>query len=205
MEGVERDWLHLPNVDHGRGLEIILQAHVLSGIPRTINALFKAYELGLHPSSTKHFEENHSRDAWRRDGLKTLAAIHGPVADKMCDNFRKMHPLLEATVVEHYYGRVLSRPLVDLRLRELCTLATLAGLNLPLQLVPSAPIAFRCASSMNARKTDDGEQEIQAQSYTPSTRAYFRILHTRETPTLRVSSNRQIGRASCRERVCQYV
>jgi hypothetical protein len=135
MPGIEQDWLHLPNADHGKGLEVILQAHTLAGFPRTINALIKVHELGLHPEGTKHFDEHHNIDSWRKDGLNTLNAIYGPVSEKMRANFRKMHPLLESILVEHIYGRVLSRPLVGLRMRELCTLSIVAGQNLPLQLV----------------------------------------------------------------------
>ena len=135
LAGVERDWLHLPDADHGKGLEVILQAHTLAGFPRTINALIKVHELGLHPEGTKHFDEHHNIDSWRKDGLKTLDSIYGPVSEKMRANFRKMHPLLESILVEHIYGRVLSRPLVGLRMRELCTLSIVAGQNLPLQLV----------------------------------------------------------------------
>ena len=141
MEGIERDWTHLPYDDHGKGLEIILQAHALAGFPRTINALIKVNEIGLHPSGTKHFDEHHNVDSWRKDGIATLNSIYGPVSEKMRANFRKMHPLLESILVEHIYGRVLSRPLVGLRIRELATLSLVAGQNLPLQLVRRAPPA----------------------------------------------------------------
>ncbi len=42
-------------------------------------------------------------------------------------NFRRVHPLLEAILVEHIYGSVLSRPLLDWRMREPCTLSIIAG------------------------------------------------------------------------------
>ncbi len=136
---MERDWTYLPYAEHGKGLEIVLQAHTLAGFPRTINALIKVHELGLHPEGTKHFDEHHNVDSWRKDGLATLDAVYGPVSDKMRANFRKMHPLLESILVEHIYGRVLSRPLVGRRMRELCTLSIIAGQNLPLQLVSQPP------------------------------------------------------------------
>ncbi len=116
-------------------MEIILQAHTLAGFPRTINALIKIRDIGLHPEGSKHFEETHILDSWRADGKKTLQTVYGPVADKLRANFRQMHPLLESVLVEHIYGRVLSRPLVGLRVRELCTVSIIAGQNLPLQLV----------------------------------------------------------------------
>ncbi len=44
--------------------------------------------------------------------------------------------------MEHIYGRVLSRPLVGLRMRELCTLSILAGQGVPLQMVISSSNSF---------------------------------------------------------------
>ena len=36
-------------------------------------------------------------------------AVYGNVTDKLRSNFRTMHPLLESIMVEHIYGRTLSR------------------------------------------------------------------------------------------------
>ena len=116
-------------------MEIVLQAHTLAGFPRSINALIKISELGIHAEGTKFLDEVHDVAVWRKAGRDTLDAVYGSVSEKMRDNFRKMHPLLEMILVEHIYGRMLSRPLVDLRIRELCSLAIIAGQNLPLQLV----------------------------------------------------------------------
>jgi hypothetical protein len=120
-------------------LEVILQAHTLAGFPRTINALIKVHELGLHPEGTKHFDEHHNLESWKTAGAETLQTVYGPISEKMRSNFRAMHPLLENILVEHIYGRVLSRPLVGLRMRELCTLSIIAGQNLPLQVVRFLP------------------------------------------------------------------
>jgi hypothetical protein len=135
LKGIEQDWQYLPPAEHGKGLEVVLQAHTLAGFPRTINALIKIHELGLHPEGTKHFDEHHDIESWRTAGTKTLHDVYGPICEKMRSNFKMMHPLLESILVEHIYGRVLSRPLVGLRMRELCTLSIIAGQNLPLQMV----------------------------------------------------------------------
>ncbi len=139
IEGVAQDWIHLPPNYQGKGLEIVLQAHTLAGFPRTINALIKIQEVGLHPEGDKHYEEVHNLEAWNKAGHETLRTVYGPVSEKMLKTFSKMHPLLELILVEHIYGRVLSRSLVDLRTRELCSLAIIAGQNLPVQLVSIRP------------------------------------------------------------------
>ncbi len=149
IEGVARDWLYLPPSYQGKGLEIVLQAHTLAGFPRTINALIKIQEVGLHPEGNKHYDEVHDLKTWNKAGHETLRSVYGPVSEKMLRSFRKMHPLLELILVEHIYGRVLSRSLVDLRTRELCSLAIIAGQNLPVQLVSIRPVpAFHPISSL---------------------------------------------------------
>jgi alkylhydroperoxidase/carboxymuconolactone decarboxylase family protein YurZ len=54
-------------------------------------------------------------------------------------NLRKrlnfLHPVLENVILQHAYGRTLSRPGPSLRLRELCVIAVLAGQNVLPQLV----------------------------------------------------------------------
>mmetsp|Transcript_29667 Transcript_29667/g.78166 ORF Transcript_29667/g.78166 Transcript_29667/m.78166 type:complete len:257 (-) Transcript_29667:562-1332(-) len=147
VESVARDWVHLPDNLHGKGLEVILQAHALCGFPKTVNALIKVHQIGIHPSGENFRVEKHDVKSWRNDGKKTLEAVYGHVTEKMCTNFKRMHPLLESVMVEHIYGRVLSRPLLDLRMRELCTLAILAGSNVPLQMVSHLRGAQRCGAS----------------------------------------------------------
>jgi hypothetical protein len=132
----------LPPDQQGRGLEIVLQAHTLAGFPRTINALIKIQEIGLHPEGSKHFDEIHDIQAWNKAGKETLGKVYGDITEKLRKNFKKMHPLLELILVEHIYGRVLSRSLVDLRMRELCTLAIIAGQNLPVQMVMTSIVTL---------------------------------------------------------------
>jgi len=58
-----------------------------------------------------------------------------------------------APQVEHIYGRVLSRPLVGLRMRELCTLSILAGQNVPLQMVSHLRGSMRCGATREETDT----------------------------------------------------
>eukprot|EP00292_Cryptomonas_paramecium_P009196 CAMPEP_0113682074 /NCGR_PEP_ID=MMETSP0038_2-20120614/12412_1 /TAXON_ID=2898 /ORGANISM="Cryptomonas paramecium" /LENGTH=256 /DNA_ID=CAMNT_0000601005 /DNA_START=37 /DNA_END=807 /DNA_ORIENTATION=+ /assembly_acc=CAM_ASM_000170 len=134
IENVERDWKHLPITHHAQGAEIILQIHTLAGFPRSINALIRVEQVGMCPIAAKEIEENQDLGKWQKDGLDTMDAVYGSVSDKMLRNFKGMHPLLELMLVEHAYGRILSRPLVSLRVRELATLAVTAGMNLPVQM-----------------------------------------------------------------------
>jgi alkylhydroperoxidase/carboxymuconolactone decarboxylase family protein YurZ len=50
----------------------------------------------------------------------------------------QLHPVLDDMMLEYGYGRVLSRPGLSLRLRELCVVAALAGQDVAPQLVRPA-------------------------------------------------------------------
>jgi hypothetical protein len=52
---------------------------------------------------------------------------------------KQLHPVLDVMMLEHGYGRVLSRPGLTLRLRELCVVAALAGQDVAPQLVRPLP------------------------------------------------------------------
>jgi len=49
-------------------------------------------------------------------------------------NLRALHPALEPLVVVDAYGKILGRPGLDAKRRELCTLAAIAMQNTPRQL-----------------------------------------------------------------------
>mmetsp|Transcript_72037 Transcript_72037/g.192501 ORF Transcript_72037/g.192501 Transcript_72037/m.192501 type:complete len:264 (-) Transcript_72037:330-1121(-) len=141
---VARDWMHLPKESHAKGLEVILQAHNLAGFPRTINAMMKVFELGISTEGIKEYQEVQDIDAWAKDGDKTLKTVYGDVATKMRKNFHHLHPLMESIIVEHIYGRMLSRPVVGLRIREMVTLATVSGQDLPIQTLSHIRGCIRC-------------------------------------------------------------
>ena len=60
--------------------------------------------------------------------------MYGRTYHKLLLNLRALHPALEPLVVVDAYGKVLGRPGLDAKRRELCTLAAIAMLNAPRQL-----------------------------------------------------------------------
>ena len=66
-------------------------------------------------------------EEWRVEGERTCAAVYGPLYDKLRRNIRAMHPALDAWMVVDGYGKVLSRPGLDLGRRELCIIAACAA------------------------------------------------------------------------------
>jgi 4-carboxymuconolactone decarboxylase len=62
-------------------------------------------------------------------GLKVLDAISAASGRAMVDNMRKVAPALADWAVEFGYGDVVSRPGLDLRTRQLATVAALTALG----------------------------------------------------------------------------
>ena len=73
-------------------------------------------------------------ERWRSRGAEVCAAVYGRTYHKLLVNLRALHPALEALVVVDAYGKLIGREGLDLRRRELCTLAEIAVLNTPRQL-----------------------------------------------------------------------
>jgi len=72
---------------------------------------------------------------WRRRGLALSRRVYGPVHARLLAAVRSLHPDLAVWMVETGYGRVLARPGLGVRDRELITVAVLAGTGRERQLV----------------------------------------------------------------------
>jgi 4-carboxymuconolactone decarboxylase len=63
----------------------------------------------------------------RAAGERTCAAVYGPMYNRLRQNIRRLHPALDEWMVVEGYGKVLSRPGLDLPRRELCIVAACAA------------------------------------------------------------------------------
>ena len=107
--------------------EVILQSYLFAGFPRTLNAarewrrvsgrLAPVYDDG---ERLDHIEE------WRTQGETTCAIVYGPFYERLRVNIRALHPALDAWMIVEGYGKVLSRPALDLKRRELCIVSACA-------------------------------------------------------------------------------
>jgi len=68
-----------------------------------------------------------SVDDWKRDGEQTCAAVYGAMYERLRENIERLHPLLDEWMITEGYGKVLSRPGLDLMRRELCIVAACAA------------------------------------------------------------------------------
>jgi 4-carboxymuconolactone decarboxylase len=107
--------------------EIILQSYLFAGFPRALNAA-RAWRAVSGQAAPADDEEASAKDVavWRKRGEKTCAIVYGDHYEKLRQNIRDLHPALDEWMIVDGYGKVLSRPGVDLRTRELCVVAACA-------------------------------------------------------------------------------
>jgi len=101
----------------------LLQTYLFAGFPRTLNGMrewrriVKAAPVG-DPSNDGPFRDR---------GEETCRRVYGRMYERLRVNIRDLHPLLDDWMVEEGYGKVLSRPGLDLPRRELCIVAACAA------------------------------------------------------------------------------
>ncbi|HTL94407.1 MAG TPA: carboxymuconolactone decarboxylase family protein [Gemmatimonadaceae bacterium] len=109
--------------------ELILQSHLFSGFPRALNAAREWRRAsGRHaPNGDPDADPAPARvRAWYARGQATCATVYGDTYERLRANIRELHPALDAWMIVDGYGKVLGRPQLDLRRRELCIVAVCA-------------------------------------------------------------------------------
>ncbi len=110
--------------------EVILQSYLFAGFPRTLNAArqWRRISQTLAPATDVDADANvaGNPDAWRTRGEVTCATVYGNMYDKLRVNIAALHPALEHWMITDGYGKILSRPGLDLVRRELCVVAVCA-------------------------------------------------------------------------------
>jgi 4-carboxymuconolactone decarboxylase len=107
--------------------EIILQSYLFAGFPRALNAMRIWRVVSERPAPESDPEAAaEDFDLWRRRGAETCATVYGKSYEKLRQNICELHPALDEWMIVDGYGKVLARPGVDLRTRELCVVAACA-------------------------------------------------------------------------------
>ena len=107
--------------------ELLLQSYLFAGFPRTLNAMREWRRLsGRRAPAADDFSAHDRADDWAREGAVTCAAVYGRFYDRLRHNIAALHPALDAWMVVDGYGKVLSRPGLDIARRELCIVAVCA-------------------------------------------------------------------------------
>ena len=122
--------------------ELVLQSYLFAGFPRALNAAREwrrareapagegAERSGEHsptPGPAGDGESYAEVYEWRLRGEETCETVYGPFYEKLRTNIRALHPALDEWMIIEGYGKVLSRPGLDLARRELCVVAACAA------------------------------------------------------------------------------
>jgi 4-carboxymuconolactone decarboxylase len=113
--------------------EVLLQAYLFLGFPAAIWA-FGIWR-SLAPGRRRTFDTaaapvvadaNDLASTWERAGEAVCARVYSTNYEKLRRNVQALHPELDRWMILEGYGKVLSRPIIDLPTRELCIVASLA-------------------------------------------------------------------------------
>lgn len=107
--------------------EVVLQSYLFAGFPRALNAAREWRRIsGRAAPDSDEGEDFENAPRWRTEGEATCSTVYGPFYERLRHNIRQLHPALDAWMIVDGYGKVLSRPALDLRRRELCVVAACA-------------------------------------------------------------------------------
>ena len=134
LDGLEQAWNALAPEHYGEGIEAILQTHLFAGYPRAINAMTTVRKLGADQPGEYHEGPDEDVLEWETSGTALCGEIYGSNYPKLREKMGTIHPDLDKWMLQTGYGRVLSRPGLAPRLRELCVIAVLTGQNVTPQL-----------------------------------------------------------------------
>jgi 4-carboxymuconolactone decarboxylase len=112
--------------------EALLQSYLFVGFPVALQAL------AMWRERTGKQAPNDARsdapESWRARGEAVCEKVYAGQYDRLRENIARIHPDMERWMLEEGYGKVLSRPGLDLKTRELCIIGVLVGLDAPQQL-----------------------------------------------------------------------
>lgn len=103
--------------------ETILQAYLFAGFPRALNAAREWRRISGVEAPAAEDLPAPDLARWTRQGEETCATVYGKFYEKLRHNIRALHPALDEWMIAEGYGKILSRPGLELRLREFCIVA----------------------------------------------------------------------------------
>lgn len=100
--------------------ELLLQTYLFAGFPRALNA-FREWRRRVPAPADEPLPIE--VDEWTERGPETCRAVYGSMYEKLRANIAVLHPAIDSWMIVEGYGKVLSRPGLDLPRRELCIVA----------------------------------------------------------------------------------
>ncbi len=104
--------------------ELLLQSYLFIGFPRALNATREWRRVSNRPAPSADEDATYDNlEAFRARGAETCQAVYGQAYKKLREKMRQLHPALDDWMLVEGYGKVLSRPGLQLWRRELCIIA----------------------------------------------------------------------------------
>lgn len=103
--------------------EAVLQAYLFAGFPRALNAAREWRKVSGVAAPAHEDLPAPDIQRWRLQGEQTCETVYGKFYEKLRENIVHLHPALDEWMIVEGYGKILSRPGLELRLRELCIVA----------------------------------------------------------------------------------
>ena len=116
--------------------EIVLQSYLFLGFPRMLGAadcLHQSFTESANGYRLERISEAESQD-WFNSGVSLCQEVYGGKYDALKDKVVAMAPEVFRWMIIEGYGKVLSRPLLEISTRELCIIAFLTMENREKQL-----------------------------------------------------------------------
>ncbi len=104
--------------------ELLLQSYLFAGYPAALNAIAAWRQESGRTAPDPVADDP---ELWRRRGAAVCERIYGGQYERLRRNVASLHPDMERWMVTEGYGKVLGRPGAPLEVRELFTVALLAG------------------------------------------------------------------------------
>lgn len=114
--------------------ELLLQSLLNVGYPLTLVAFAVWREVAGPVAEAGEPLAHRDWERWAARGAAVCQEVYGRTYHKLLVHLRSLHPALEPLVLVDAYGKLLGRPGLDARRRELCTLAAIALQDAPRQL-----------------------------------------------------------------------
>jgi 4-carboxymuconolactone decarboxylase len=130
----------------GAAEEVLLQTYLFLGFPTTLRAL-QAWRERTGTLAERSVAEDCA--SWRERGERVCEQIYGGQYDRLRSNVSRLHPELERWMLEEGYGKVLDRPGLSLRMRELCIIPLLVAQDAP------RPLYAHLRGALNAGAVPD--------------------------------------------------
>jgi 4-carboxymuconolactone decarboxylase len=136
--------------DNAKVDEVILQSYLFAGFPRTLNAarMWRTVSGTQAPASDPEAEMQNGAQ-WVERGQETCRTVYGESYEMLRQNIRGLHPALDIWMITDGYGKVLSRPGLDLKTRELCIVAACAASGQQRQLHSHLHGALNAGATVN--------------------------------------------------------